>query len=76
MIAISSNDGIPSLGGHQCQNFILVPSQVISTEKSAAVLAGCARKKCSSWFSGCLSDWCIWKWQFRLAAKEDWKLVL
>lgn len=52
---------------------LLVPSQVISTEGNAAVLAGCARKKCRSQF---LSDWCVSKWQLRLTAKEDGKVVL
>lgn len=47
--------GVPSLGGHQCQSFILVLSQAISTENNAAVLAGCARQKCGYWFSGYLS---------------------
>lgn len=52
---------------------LLVPSQVISTEGNAAVLAGCARKKCRSQF---LSDWCVSKWLLRLTAKEDGKVVL
>lgn len=52
---------------------LLVPSQVISTEGNAAVLAGCARKKCGLQF---LSDWCVSKRQLRLTAKEDGKLVL